>query len=118
MVGVHLYCSGPWDVAYPSRRKGVTDCGQDEIRPVHREDFADRNLFCELSVRVCHLFLKKGDDYTEYPSLERQDRVTGSLNSLEASEGAEENLTPGADSVADHLLEGPENHDHWDFDCA
>lgn len=60
-------------------------------------------LFAE---REWHIFYKKGDDYTEYPMLEEQDRVSGNRDIPVAPEGGRGNPTPGAGPDLDNLPEG------------
>lgn len=64
----------------------VTDCGHDEIRPVTREEFADRGMSRDFADRAWNEFLEKSDIYTEYPMLKEQDRVKGYRNIRMASE--------------------------------
>lgn len=53
----------------------VSEGGHDEIRPVYREEFANRGMSHDFAERAWHLLLKKGEDYTEYPAWEEQERV-------------------------------------------
>lgn len=56
---------------------GVTKGSHDKFRSVYREVFADRGMYWHFDERACHLFLEKRVDYTVYPMLEEQARVTG-----------------------------------------
>lgn len=71
------------------KRAGVTEItegGHDAVVPVYHHEFADRGISHDFAERARHLYLEKGDDYTEYPILGRQDRVMGYRNIPVASE--------------------------------
>lgn len=94
----------------------VTDSGQNDVRPVSRETFADRgksNCFAE---RAWQFFLGKRGDY--YSVLEEQDCVTGYWDSPVISEGGQGNLTPGADSNIVKLPEVFDEDENCDLDGA
>lgn len=59
-----------------------------------------------------------GDDYTEYSMLDEQDRATAFRNSLVASEGAQQNFSPGAGPNIESLSEGANYDKDRDFECA
>lgn len=49
----------------------ATERGHDEIRPVFREKFYDHGMSCDFAEQPLHLFLEKGNVYTEYSMLEK-----------------------------------------------
>lgn len=97
---------------------GGTKGGHDEIRPVYREEFADRGLSCVSTDWAWNIFLDNGEDYTEYPMLNEQDRVTSYRNNPVASEGAQGNSTSSADKNIENLPKGVDDDEDWDFDCV
>lgn len=96
----------------------IGEGGNHEIRPDHREMFTDRGMARDFTERACHLCSKNSDDYTEYPMLEEQDRVTGYQNCSVASEGPQVNLTPCEDPNVDKLPEAVSEDDDWGFDST
>lgn len=44
----------------------VAEGAHDEIRPIHREKFADRGISCDFHERTLFFFLEKGHEYTEH----------------------------------------------------
>lgn len=54
----------------------VSKGGQDKTRSVYHETFADCGMSHHFAEWIWHLFLENDDDYTKYPVLEEQDRVT------------------------------------------
>lgn len=96
----------------------VVKGGHDEIRPVYSEQFADWGMSRDYAERPWHLFLKKGNDYTEYPILKEQERVTGYRNSAVALEGEKGNLISGSNPNIDNLPEDVNDDGNWNFDGA
>lgn len=90
----------------------VTNGDHEEICPVFRKEFADRGMSYKLVERASNLFLEKKIDYTVYPMLDDQDRVTGYRSSPAVSEGEQGNLTPGADRRFSDLPKSADNDDN------
>lgn len=86
-----------------------TDGGLDKIHPVYREKFADLDKSRNFVERAWHLFLKKGDDCTNYPVLDETNSVTGHSNNPVSSKGAQKNSAACAEVNIDHLLEGEDD---------
>lgn len=72
-------------------------------------------LFAE---QTCQLFLEKGEDYTEYPLFEKQDRVTSYRDTPAIQEGDQKTITPGADLNADIPIEIVYDYADWGFNGA
>lgn len=96
----------------------ITKDGHDEVLLIHGAEFADRDMSCLFAERAWHLFLEMGDDYTEYPSLEEQDSVSGYPDSLVASKCAQGSLTPGAVPNFENYPEVVNDDDYWDLNGA
>lgn len=94
----------------------VTEGNQDKSCPVYRGKFAYRDISHVLTEQAWHLFLEKHDDYTEYPNLVEQDRVTGYRTDPVDSEGFQENPMPGTDWSVENLTEGVDDNDDTNFD--
>lgn len=62
--------------------------------------------------------MEKEDDNTKYSILEKQDRLSGYLDSPVVLESIQSNLTPRADPVIDNLPEGVGDDNAWNFDGA
>lgn len=65
-------------------------------------------------MRMAFVFKKK-DDYTEYPSLEVQDRVSDYHDSPVVLGGDQGSITMGADPNFGYYLEGVDDDDDWDL---
>lgn len=96
----------------------VIEGGPDEIRPVHREEFADRGILHDFAEWASYLFPGKGDDYMDNLMLEEQDWSTGYWNIQVVSEGAQENISTCADPKVDNLQEGVPDDEDKDFNGA
>lgn len=73
-------------------------------------------MFHLLPERAWHLFLKRGDDYTEYSMLKEQDPATGYRISSVAFEGGYAILATGVDPNVANLSRGAGDDDEWDLE--
>lgn len=94
---------------------GVTEGGHDEAFPVYREKFLDGSMSRRFAELAEQLFLEKKNDYTEYPILKEQDRVTGRRNGPVVSVHGQGFLTPEVNPNVDKLPEDVLEDEESDF---
>lgn len=92
MVRVYFYSFHSQVTRKRADGTDLTERSHDEVHRIYGKKLAIRVFPCDFAERARHPILVKGDDYTEYPMLDNQNRATGYHSSPIESERAQENL--------------------------
>lgn len=96
----------------------IIDGSHDEIRPNYQYKFDDRGISRTLPYQAWNQVLEKCNDYTEYPMLGKQNRVTGKRINPVTSKRIRDNMTPGADTNFNATPETADDDEDWNLNGA